>query len=726
MNTKLYFLILLLFSIGLHKQGRSQQYVWAKSLAGRGVSTLDNLTPGTSNAEAIAVDTMGNVYLTGYCNDTVDFDPGPNILLLDAGNDDVYLAKYDSAGNYLWAHVFKSAGHNYGTHLKLDKQGNIVIMGYGQSTADFDPGPNTFLLGNLATANYLFIAKYDANGNFIWGKEIGNNFGTLSGGLDIDLNNNICITGYFYGTMDMDPGPDAASLVSNQSGIFTAKYNQDGNYIWANCLSGIGNLGTSLSVACSVNGNVFIAGLFGNTVDFDPGPDTVNITANTTCDRFFIKYNPSGNFIWVKTFDVNENGYLNSDRMIKIALDNDENVYLTGNFSGNVDFNPGAGVFSISSPLTTSSYICKYTPAGQFMWAKGLIGGVVQTTDMVLDCQNNICLTGSFSKADFDPSPVVKQVLSTAPSAFNNFYAKYSNSGDLIWVNQVGNNGYGGSTLSAYIALHNGNLFLAGGFKQTGSFNPDGTGLLQASGVGQNSFFAKYSVINSVNNLHDTTLCAGQHLTLDASAMQGTYLWQNQSTHATFEVTHAGQYWVEVTTENCKTRDSIIVAYNLFNPLNFHDSVICEGSTILLSSGNAHAQHLWQDNSTAATFEVTAAGTFWITETEAHCSMTDTIKIETKACESCIEFPTVFTPNGDGLNETFIPIKMKGIYQPELLIYNRWGQKVYGTNDIQKGWDGSVQQQKTKTPSGVYYWVFSYITINNEELQLNGFVTLMN
>lgn len=703
---------------------KAQDYVWAKSLVGRGVSTLTNLSPGTSSAEAVTVDSSGNIYIAGYSNDTVDFDPGPNEVLLKAGNDDIYLAKYDSQGNYLWAHVFWSSGWNYAKHIKIDNNGDIIIAGYATSFADFDPGAGVNYLGSNATPNYIYIAKYDANGNYIWAKEMGGNYGAFIGSLDIDYNNNILITGHFYESIDMDPGIGTAYLASNQTGIFTAKYNSNGNYVWANCISGIGNLGESFSVKCSKSGYVYVAGLFGNTVDFDPGAGTSMITANTTCDRFFLKYNTAGNLVWVRSFDVNEDGYMFADRIIKIALDDDENVYLTGNFSGLVDFNPGAGVFHINAPLSTSSYLCKYTPTGHFLWAKGLIGGSVQTTDIALDCQNNICLAGSFARADFDPSPVFYMLQSSAPSAFNNFYAKYNSQGDFIWVNQIGNNGYGGSTLSASVALSQGFLYVAGGFKQTGNFDPLGHAEIQAKGVGQNSFFAKYTYLNQSNTLQDTTLCVGQNLLLDVSGIQGTYVWHDQSNQPVYLVNQAGKYWVTITSENCKTIDSVQVNYMNLYPLNYTDTTICEGAHLMLNSDNENAQYLWQDNSTATTFEVNQAGVYWVKITENYCSIVDTITIETQPCESLLEYPNVFTPNADGLNERFIPLKMKGIKEANLMIYSRWGQKVFETNNLLEGWNGKINNAMATT--GVYYWILNYKDYNQSDSNLKGFVTLLN
>ena len=723
MKTKYVFILLFVY-LGIKKDSVAQNYVWAKSLVGRGVSTLTNLTPGRSNAEAIAVDTLGNIYITGFCNDTVDFDPGPNEVLLDAGNDDIFIAKYDAQGNYLWAHVFWSPGWNYGMHLKLDHQGNIIIAGHAQSLADFDPGPNQGFLGNTATANYIFMAKYDANGNFIWAHDLGNNFGAFIGSLDVDHDNNIHITGHFYGSMDMDPDTSNSYIVSNQTGIFVAKYTPNGAFVWANSISGIGNLGESKSIVCGNNGNIYVAGIFGNTVDFDPSVDTFLLTANTTCDRFFLKYNSLGNLIWAKRIDVNEDGMLFVDRMIKIALDDAENVYLTGNFSGTVDFNPAAAVYNIVTPMTTSSYICKFTTSGHFLWAKALIGGVVQTTDIVLDCSSNICLAGSFGSGDFDPSANVYPFSSAVPSAFNNFYAKYNNDGDFVWVKQIGNNGYAGSTLGISMYLSQGYLYLAGGFKQVGNFNPDGTATIQSQGVDQNAFFAKYQYLNFENILHDTLLCQGQNVTLDVSAFSGSYQWHDQSTQATYQVSQSGTYWVNISLPNCKIIDSCKVQYHDMAPLAQQDTTICLGEQLTIQAQNNNAQFLWQDQTSNSSITVQQAGTYWVTITQGYCSITDTVIVETKACETIINYPNVFTPNIDGVNEAFIPIKMQGIYNAQLSIYSRWGQKIFETNNLQQGWDGKLNDKLVS--SGVYYWILDYTDINQNTSNLKGFVTLLN
>jgi gliding motility-associated-like protein len=98
--------------------------------------------------------------------------------------------------------------------------------------------------------------------------------------------------------------------------------------------------------------------------------------------------------------------------------------------------------------------------------------------------------------------------------------------------------------------------------------------------------------------------------------------------------------------------------------------------------------------------------------------------LKLKLCETFIAYPNVFTPNTDGLNEHFVPIKIKGIKDANLVIFSRWGQKVFETTNLLEGWNGKINNSLANT--GVYYWILNYKDINQTELYLKGFVTLLN
>lgn len=125
----------------------------------------------------------------------------------------------------------------------------------------------------------------------------------------------------------------------------------------------------------------------------------------------------------------------------------------------------------------------------------------------------------------------------------------------------------------------------------------------------------------------DTTLCAGQTLLLDATTPGVTYLWQDNSTNPTLNVSAAGTYWCEIDNGACVGRDSIVVTYITPPVVDLGpDTSFCNG-TLLLDATNAGATYLWQDNSTNATFNVTATGTYYVDVSIGQCTATDTINV---------------------------------------------------------------------------------------------------
>jgi gliding motility-associated-like protein len=132
----------------------------------------------------------------------------------------------------------------------------------------------------------------------------------------------------------------------------------------------------------------------------------------------------------------------------------------------------------------------------------------------------------------------------------------------------------------------------------------------------------------SVNLGANTTLCDGDVLTLDATLTGATYLWQDNSTNPTFDVTVAGTYWVQVNYSNCTTSDTITVSYNPIPAIDLGpDITLCDGDLTTIDGTTPGATYQWQDNSTGPTFNVSATGTYWVTVTVNNCSSTDSIDV---------------------------------------------------------------------------------------------------
>jgi len=154
------------------------------------------------------------------------------------------------------------------------------------------------------------------------------------------------------------------------------------------------------------------------------------------------------------------------------------------------------------------------------------------------------------------------------------------------------------------------------------------------------------------------------------------------------------------------------------------DTIICINSSIVLSPGSGFTSYLWQDQSTSESLEIFEPGTFWVMVQQRTCYVWDTIVIDN--CPPKLNLPNVFTPNGDGYNEYFVP-EEQNILDFKMKIYNRWGMRIYETTDLQKGWDGTYMNQPAA--EGVYFYVVEYRewegTQAGELLFQQGTVTLI-
>jgi hypothetical protein len=454
----------------------AQSYQWAKSATSTGA---------VNGVYSTTVDAAGNVYTTGFFQGTADFDPGIGTATLTSagGVNDIFIAKYDINGSYIWAKAIGNVGDDRATRIALDGVGNIVITGYFEFTVDFDPGVGTATLTAPSGVNNIFFSKYDNNGNYLWANGIGSSGFDYSYDLALDGSGNIFITGYFEGTADFDPGVSITNLSSFGNGdIFFAKYDGNGNYLWA---YNIGSTGTDFGNRINVDalGNVYITGHFRNTVDFDPGVSSVAQTSAGNGDLFFAKYDANGNYLWAKRIG---NSY--EDYVTDLALDGLGNIYLTGNFRNTVDFDPSTGVTNLVTTGNYDLFFAKYDSNGNYLWAKR-IGGAA-SSGIAVDASGEIFLTGVFTNvADFDLGPGTANL--TSAGVTDIFFGKYDFSGNYIWANSIGSTS---DDISFSIELDGvGNLYISGYFVGTVDFDPSSGVANLVSAGNYDLYFAKYN-----------------------------------------------------------------------------------------------------------------------------------------------------------------------------------------------------------------------------------------
>ncbi len=223
---------------------------------------------------------------------------------------------------------------------------------------------------------------------------------------------------------------------------------------------------------------------------------------------------------------------------------------------------------------------------------------------------------------------------------------------------------------------------------------------------------------------NDTTLCTGDSLLLSTLSTNGRYNWQDGSLYATFTVTEPGIYSVEVTNSCFTTSDTIKINYLALAEVNLgNDIMLCEGKTVDLDATAPDATYSWQDNSIDPIFEVTEGGSYFVVVTNYCGSVADSITVFDDYCNCAVYIPNAFTPNGDGLNDSFAPQFSCEMNAYELFIFNRWGEVVFNTKSTNSTWDGTYKG--LMLPIGVYAYRLEYVTDHFISKKLTGHVNII-
>jgi hypothetical protein len=296
-----------------------------------------------------------------------------------------------------------------------------------------------------------------------------------------DSNGNQIIVGNFSGTVDFDPNQGVNNLTSAGSDdMFILKLDNLGNFLWVKRIGGSGSDAINHVVINNQNEIIF-SGIFQNSVDFDPGSGSFNLTAAGLQDFVIEKLDNNGNFIFCKAVS----GPF-SDIVANLQIDSFGNIYSTGWFTGsNTDFDPGASSF----PLTASGadvFIWKLDSNGNFIWAKKIGGSGDDTSyDIDIDSQGNVLVSGVFANTtDFDPGPATFNI--TPYGSSDAFVLKLNSNGNFTWAIRIGGTL---SDLAYRLSCDlNGNVCIGGYFNGTADFD-SGNGTYNITSQGQNDIF---------------------------------------------------------------------------------------------------------------------------------------------------------------------------------------------------------------------------------------------
>lgn len=689
---------------------------------------------------ALTLDASGNIYVTGIFFGTTDFDPGPGVAnLVSAGNEDIFVCKYDNTGNFIWAKRFGGPTNEFCNTIKLDAAGNVYINGYFENTADFDPGNGVFNLVS-AGATDIFVCKLDNNGVLQWAKQIGGLSADVAFDIDLDAQGNVYSTGFYFATVDFDPGPGVFNLVSAAFGDgYILKLNTAGDLVRAARLGGDSRV-RSMTLKVDKTSHIYVAGHFDGQADFDPGSGSFLLNSPVDDDDIFIgKYDLDLNLVWVKQI-----GGPSFQKVFDIETDDNDDIYTTGHYNGTADFDPGPAEQKLTASGDPDIFVLKMNAAGGFVWVAPATGPFFGSGySLKIDKTNNIYVGGTFEGTkDFDPGPdemkrvsagqseMFIQKLRQCPSAAVTQTLNISSCTSYTLNNKT-YNATGTYTQLILNGMGCDSIIITLNLTITRTINNITANICQgefyvAGGAQQNSSGVYYDTLktttgcDSVVVTHltvrekpkpilgaDRNICEGQSIILDPGKFE-TYLWQDMSNTQQYTVTKPGTYLVTVSnTFNCKATARIIIRNIAKLPTNFlpQDQDLCSGNVLKINVPG-YKTYSWNNSSSSRNIDIRAAGNYYLTVTSFdNCVGTDTLIIREINCIP-IGIPNSFTPNSDGRNDHFNPTINIEILDYQLRIYNRVGQLIFQTNDYATGWDGRFKGQQQSSDNYIYQLSF--------------------
>ncbi len=336
-----------LSDIFIQKLDVNGNFVWAKAMGG----------PDWDVGNSISTDEDGNIYTTGGFIDKVDFDPseGTYNLTSASGYYDIFIQKLTSSGNLIWAKAMGGMSSDVGYSIITDAYGNTYTTGSFSGTADFDPSAGTYNLTSAGSYD-IVIQKLDASGNFVWAKRMGGTDWDGCYSISTDDSGNVYTTGFFWRTADFDPSDGTYNLTSaGSTDIFIQKLDANGNFVWAKALGGI-YTDIAYSISTDPSGNIYTAGSFQGTADFDPSTHTYYLTSAGSIDIFIQKLDANGNFVWAKRM-----GGTSDDAGTSISTNASNKIYITGYFNETADFDQFVTTTKLTSAGGPDIFIAKYT-----------------------------------------------------------------------------------------------------------------------------------------------------------------------------------------------------------------------------------------------------------------------------------------------------------------------------------------------------------------------------
>ncbi|MGV3611508.1 MAG: gliding motility-associated C-terminal domain-containing protein [Fluviicola sp.] len=388
-----------------------------------GVNTFGQFT---NEANDVELNSNEEAYIAGYVTGETAFN-STNIVPSAAGNGDIYIAKYSPTGALIWKQTFGGNYSDRAIDLAVGPDQNIVVTGQFFGTVNF--GSTT--LTSSANSKDIFIVKLDPAGNVIWARSEGGNLAENAYGVTVDNQNNVILTGQFQGTAAIGSNTFTSIIDPNTNlpsfDFFISKYTSAGNPLWS--LNGQAQYeDRGLAVAVDNQNNIFFTGQFSKDLTFASNT-YLNLGYNI---GFLCKLNPAGQ---LQFFHQMKAGMTNP---YDLEVNTDNEIIITGDFLGNMNYYDAAGSHSIQNPYDKQIFIIKTGNNGNYLWNYTLgSNNDLSARSVSMDMHKDIFVTGSF-KCD------LSQIHDTATATFNSvgykdpYLLKVTNTGQFEYIKHFG------------------------------------------------------------------------------------------------------------------------------------------------------------------------------------------------------------------------------------------------------------------------------------------------
>lgn len=346
-----------IFILKLDKKG---EFVWAKSIGGT----------GTDEARSISADTFGNIYIAGFFENRVDFNPDTDTFFLtSAGGSDAFIANFNNSGDLIWANKLGSIYDDIANGVTVNLNGTVFFTGAFQDTIRYTSSTSGKSLLISKGKNDIFVARLDSIDTYFWIKSMGGSSDDVANSIISNIYDDAITTGYFSDKANFATGSSSYVLTSfGSTDAFISKLDGKGNYSFASQLGGSSeDIGKSVKI--DNNNNILSTGWFNGTADFNPSKGTAYLYSNGNSDIYISKLNSAGAYSWAKQIGGTED-----DKAYNMILDANNDIYSTGFYEARVDFDPSTSSYFLTSKGKEDIYISKLNSSGNFVWAKS-IGG---------------------------------------------------------------------------------------------------------------------------------------------------------------------------------------------------------------------------------------------------------------------------------------------------------------------------------------------------------------